>query len=146
MAGDVANDGGVGSADPAQPPPEGPGQGEDQKTAPAGDAGGREAEAVSPAQTPGVFAYTAAAQDVREGIGRDAADFAKSVRELARDLSDLLDTARAKARAARPDRQTDKAFEAADKAMHALHTELDGLERDVRLQAPTVGIKLSVAA
>jgi hypothetical protein len=140
MAGDVAA--GALNATAAGSSPGGtgdtPDKAADGKTA-EGDASGGQAAG-------GASAYAQVTQDVREGLGQDALDFAKQVRELARTLSDLLETARGQARARSPSKETARALEDADKSLSDLRQGLDGLEREVRDQVPTLGLRISVAA
>ncbi|MGA0601911.1 hypothetical protein ACO2Q3_14490 [Caulobacter sp. KR2-114] len=94
----------------------------------------------------GASTYAAVTQGVREGIGQDALSFDHDVRDFVQTLSDLLDTARMQTRTSRPDKATRRAFEDADKQLKALRDDLDDLDRDVRAQVPTLGLRLSVAA
>jgi prefoldin subunit 5 len=41
---------------------------------------------------------------------------------------------------------TDKAMEEVDKTLKDLHEELDAMEQDIHREAPTAGMRLSIAA
>lgn len=103
-----------------------------------------EGATVTPQQ--GSALYAAVATEVRERVGEDGLDFAKMVRGMANKISELLETARTQARARKPDKDTDKAFEDADKELKSLRDDLADMERDIHMAAPTAGMKLEAAA
>lgn len=90
--------------------------------------------------------YGAVVGEMRKAIGEDGLAFLKDVRGLVEELDKLLLTARGQATIRKRDKDTDEAFEDADKALKALHEEMDGMEQDIRRDAPTAGMKLSMAA
>jgi len=103
-----------------------------------------ETDAVTAQQ--GASIYAAVATEVRERVGEDGLDFAKLVRGMANKISELLETARGQAQARKPDKDTDKAMEEADKTLGDLRDELASMERDIRAAAPGAGMKLEAAA
>jgi hypothetical protein len=90
--------------------------------------------------------YSAVVNEVRRAIGEEGLDFAKEIRGLAVKIQELLETARGQARIRKQDKDTDTAFEDADKALKALHEELSVMESDIRRQVPAAGMRLSIAA
>lgn len=90
--------------------------------------------------------YDAVVGEVRKQLGEDGLEFLKEVREMATEIKKLLEAARGQAAIARRDKETDKAFEETDKALKELDETMDQMEREIRREAPTAGMKLSVAA
>ena len=90
--------------------------------------------------------YEAVVAEVRKALGEDSLDFIKQVRGLAIEITKLLDAARGQAAIRRRDKDTDKAMEEADKTLKELHEELDTMEQDIHREAPTAGMRLSIAA
>jgi len=103
-----------------------------------------EASAVDPAQ--GGALYEAVKTRMRETLAEGDLDFIKEVRGVVKAVRDLLESARTKAMGSRPDKATQENFKDADEQMKALNKELEDMERDVRRDAPTVGLRLSIAA
>jgi hypothetical protein len=104
-----------------------------------------------PTQTPaqGSALYEAVVGKMRKSIGEDGLDFIKMVRQLvsgATGLRDMLEAARTQAKAKKPDKDTDEAFEDADKEMKALADDLSKMDRDIRNAAPEAGMKLLMDA
>ena len=124
---------------------------------PAEDAGSAEApadeadasvEAEPPAQTAaqGSAIYDAVMSKMRKAIGEDGLDFIKMVRDLvngATGIRPMLEAARTQAKAKKPDKDTDEAFEDADKEMKALADDMAKMEREIRNAAPEAGMTLS---
>jgi hypothetical protein len=154
---------GAAVAMPPAPPPTagdhksaGDGEGEDADlAATAGDdAVGRvqetEAKAgvAEPATKPseGASLYAAVVQEVRKQLGEDGLDFLKEVRGMVDDIRKLLEAARGQAAIRRRDKDTDEAFEAADKALKDLNETMNDMERQIRHDAPSAGMTFSVAA
>lgn len=104
------------------------------------------ADIVAGAYAAGRSLFDAVAGEVRKQIGEDGLNFLKEVRALVKDMADLLLTARGQAAIRRKDKSTDKAFEAADQAFRELNQAMDDMERDLRHDAPTAGMRLSAAA
>lgn len=122
-------------------------EGEDAGDAAAEQSPGDPVEEPDPvAAQNGSALYAAVASEVRKRVGEDGLDFAKTVREMATKISELLETARTQARARKPDKDTDEALEEADKALKDLRDELADMERDIRMAAPDAGMKLEAAA
>lgn len=90
--------------------------------------------------------YQAVVAEVKKAVGEDGLDFIKQVREVTNKIVELLDTARGQAAIRKRDKDSDKAFEDADKSLKSLREEMDGMEQDIRREAPTAGMKLSIAA
>lgn len=99
----------------------------------------------APAQG-GSSIYDAVVGEVRKSIGEDGLDFIKQVRGIVNKITEILDTARGQAAIRKRDKETDKAFEETDKELKSLHEEMDSMERDIRREAPTAGMRLDVAA
>jgi hypothetical protein len=150
---------GASGAAVAMPPPPPPTAGDD-KAAGAGE--GEEAEAAAttgvdagaktgaaePATKPseGASLYSAVVQEVRKQLGEDGLDFLKEVRGMVDDIRKLLEAARGQAAIRRRDKDTDEAFEAADKALKDLNETMSDMERQIRHDAPSAGMTFSVAA
>ena len=101
----------------------------------------------TPAQ--GSALYDAVVGKMRKSIGEDGLDFIKTVRQLvngANGIRDMLEAARTQAKGKKPDKDTDEAFEDADKEMKALADDLAKMEREIRNAAPEAGMKLSMDA
>ena len=112
-----------------------------------GCAGCVAAQDAAPAQaSSGPSIYDAAVAAVRKSVGEDGLEFVKAVREMSNAISDLLEGARGQAKARKPDKDTDKAFEDADKELHGLRDDMAAMERDIRQAVPDAGMKVSVAA
>lgn len=94
----------------------------------------------------GASLYDAVVGEVRKQVGEDELDFLKEVRGMVDDIRKLLETARGQAAIGRRDKETDKTFEAADKALRALNETMDAMDRQIRHDAPSAGMTLSVAA
>ncbi len=62
------------------------------------------------------------------------------------DIRKLLEAARGQAAIRRHDKDTDEAFEAADKALKDLNETVNDMERQIRHDAPSAGMTFSVAA
>jgi Skp family chaperone for outer membrane proteins len=90
--------------------------------------------------------YDAVVGEVRKQLGEEGLDFLKEVRGMTNEIKKLLEAARGQAAIARRDKETDKAFEETDKALKDLDETMDQMEREIRHEAPTAGMKLSVAA
>ena len=117
---------------------------EDGEAAP--DAGSApEAEAVR-AAFEGRSLYDAVVGEVRKQLGEDGLQFLKEVREMVGEIGKLLETARGQAAIRRPDKDTEKAFEETDEALKELHDLMDEMEGEIRQDAPTAGMRLSIAA
>lgn len=115
------------AADTQEPPP----QDDARQPAPAGE---------------GSSLYQTVVQEVKKAVGEDGLDFIKQVREATNKIVELLDTARGQAAIRKRDKDSDKAFEDADKSLKSLREEMDSMEQDIRREAPTAGLKLSIAA
>ena len=143
----------------AMPPPP-PQPAGDEKTAGAGEGEGGDvaptagvdaeakAGAAEPATRPseGASLYGAVVEEVRKQLGEDGLDFLKEVRGMVDDIRKLLEAARGQAAIRRRDKDTDEAFEAADKALKDLNEAMSDMERQIRHDAPSAGMTLSVAA
>ncbi|CAN1514544.1 hypothetical protein MCEMIH16_00901 [Caulobacteraceae bacterium] len=150
---------GASGAAVAMPPPPPPTAG-DEKAAGAGEGeeadvaatAGVDAEAkagvAEPATKPseGASLYAAVVQEVRKQLGEDGLDFLKEVRGMVDDIRKLLEAARGQAAIRRRDKDTDEAFEAADKALKELNETMNDMERQIRHDAPSAGMTFSVAA
>lgn len=90
--------------------------------------------------------YDQVVGQVRKELGEDGLGFVREVRGLVEDIRKLLETARGQATIRRPDKDTSKALEDADKALKALHDGMDDMEAEIRRDAPTAGLRLSIAA
>lgn len=90
--------------------------------------------------------YKAVVDEVKKSVGEDGLDFIKQVRQVANKIVELLDSARIQAAVKKRDKDMDKAFEDAGKALKDLREEIDGMEQDIHHDAPMAGMKLSVAA
>lgn len=62
------------------------------------------------------------------------------------DIKKLLETARGQAAVRRRDKDSDAAFEDADRALRDLSDVMSQMERQIHRDAPTAGMTLSVAA
>ncbi|MCF8506605.1 MAG: hypothetical protein K9G59_16985 [Caulobacter sp.] len=140
---------------PAPPRPAGDekaaGAGEGEKADGAATAGDGAVEKVGdamPATRPseGASLYAAVVDEVRKQLGEDGLDFLKEVRGMVDDIRKLLEAARGQAAIRRRDKDTDEAFEAADKALKDLNETMNDMERQIRHDAPSAGMTLSVAA
>lgn len=100
----------------------------------------------APRAPEGVSLYDAVVGEVRKQVGEDGLDFLKEVRGMVDDIRKLLEAARGQAAIRRRDKETDEAFEAADKAMKELNETMDDMDRQIRHDAPSAGMTLSVAA
>lgn len=98
------------------------------------------------AATEGRSFYDAVVSEVRKSIGEDGLAFLKEVRGMVEEIGKLLETARGQAAIRGRDRDTDKAFEEADETLKALHEAMDDMEAGIRRDAPTAGMRLSIAA
>jgi hypothetical protein len=150
---------GASGAAVAMPPPPPPTAGDDKA---AGGAEGEESEAAAtagvdagtktgaaePATKPseGASLYSAVVEEVRKQLGEDGLDFLKEVRGMVDDIRKLLEAARGQAAIRRRDKDTDEAFEAADKALKDLNETMNDMERQIRHDAPSAGMTFSVAA
>jgi hypothetical protein len=108
----------------------------------------QEAE-VQPPPSQASAVYDAVVGAMRKSIGEDGLDFIKTVRQLvngANGIRDMLEAARTQAKARKPDKDTDEAFEDADKEMKALADDMAKMEREIRNAAPEAGMKLSMDA
>ncbi len=114
----------------------------DAKAAPAEEAPTQPAEAAGG----GAGLYQAVVGEIRKAVGEDGLDFVKTVRATVNEIVKLLDASRGQAAIRKRDKETDKSFEDADKALKDLREEVDTMEQDIRRDAPTAGMKLSVAA
>lgn len=90
--------------------------------------------------------YDAVVGEVRKQLGEDGLQFLKEVREMVGEIGKLLETARGQAAIRRPDKDTEKAFEETDEALKELHDLMDEMEGEIRQDAPTAGMRLSIAA
>jgi Skp family chaperone for outer membrane proteins len=138
---DAGDDGAVAAGD--APGDAGPDSGED-KAAPRADPA-PEAEAVR-AAFEGRSLYDAVVSEVRRQLGEDGLAFLKEVREMVRDIGRLLETAKGQAAIRRPDKDTEKAFEETDEARKELDALMADMEGEIRRDAPTAGMRLSIAA
>ncbi|MBX7248614.1 MAG: hypothetical protein K1X35_06115 [Caulobacteraceae bacterium] len=123
-------------------PPEG--AADDEET--AGDGSGN-----APFEEPtyGAFGhglYDAVVGEVKRMIGEDGLDFLKQVRGLVNDLRDLLQTARGQAAIRKRDARTETALKDADEALKALNRDMGEMDQQIRRDAPTVSLGVSVAA
>lgn len=122
------------------------GQETDAETS-GGEPATRVGDVASPILVPqGISLYDAVVGEVRKQVGEDGLDFLKEVRGLGDDIKTLLETARGQATVHRRDKESDEAFEDADKALKALSDAMSQMERQIRREAPTAGMTLSVAA
>ncbi|MDQ0464393.1 Sec-independent protein translocase protein TatA [Caulobacter ginsengisoli] len=94
----------------------------------------------------GASLYQAVVGEIRKAVGEDGLDFLKQVRSVTNEIVKLVDTARGQAAIRKRDKETDKAFEDLDKSLKSLREEMDGMEQDIRREAPTAGMKLDIAA
>jgi hypothetical protein len=119
----------------------------DDAVAKVEDAGEKSGEA-GPATRPseGASLYAAVVEEVRKQLGEDGLDFLKEVRGMVDDIRKLLEAARGQAAIRRRDKDTDEAFEAADKALKELNETMNDMERQIRHDAPSAGMTFSVAA
>lgn len=125
------------AGDPPSPPAAGDAQAappEDRDAAPAA----RAAE--------GLSLYDAVTSEVRKQVGEDGLAFLKEVRGMVDDIKKLLETARGQAAIRRHDKASDEAFEDADKALKDLDETMSQMDRQIRRDAPSAGMTLSVAA
>lgn len=109
----------------------------------------KDAQSPQPAPAQGSAIYDAVLGKMRKSIGEDGLDFVKMVRQLvngALGIRDMLEAARTQAKAKKPDKDTDAAFEDADKEMKALADDMATMERDIRTAVPEAGMKLSMDA
>jgi hypothetical protein len=90
--------------------------------------------------------YQSVVDEVKKSVGEDGLDFIKQVRSVTQEITKLLDTARGQAAIKKRDKEMDRAFEDADKTLKSLHEEMDSMEAEIRREAPTAGMKLSIAA
>ncbi|MDP1632186.1 MAG: hypothetical protein Q8L66_12290 [Caulobacter sp.] len=141
--------GGAGAAVAALPPSR-PAEDADAASGEDGEAPGADTKSdESAARSPvpeGVSLYDAVVGEVRKQVGEDGLAFLKEVRGMVEDIRKLLDTARGQAAIRRRDTQTDKTFEAADKALKDLNETMDTMDQQIRRDAPSAGMTLSVAA
>ena len=121
----------------------GPDSGEDEAAPRANPA--PEAETVR-AAFEGRSLYDAVVSEVRRQLGEDGLAFLKEVREMVRDIGRLLETAKGQAAIRRPDKDTEKALEETDEARKELNALMDDMEGEIRRDAPTAGMRLSIAA
>lgn len=108
-----------------------------------------EPEQPQPTAAQGSAIYDAVVGKMRKAIGEDGLDFIKTVRSMvngAQGIRDMLEAARTQSRAKKPDKETDKIFEAADKEMKSLEEDMDKMEREIRNAVPDAGMKLSMDA
>ncbi len=127
----------------------GAGEGEEADVAAtAGVDAEAKAGAAEPATKPseGASLYAAVVDEVRKQLGEDGLDFLKEVRGMVDDIRKLLEAARGQAAIRRRDKDTDEAFEAADKALKDLNETMNDMERQIRHDAPSAGMTFSVAA
>jgi hypothetical protein len=158
MSGSAVGAAMAGGASSAATPDDKTGEGDAAESdVPATEAQAAEAQGLDPdmrqpdpaeteAKTAGASLYDAVVGEVRKAIGEDGLEFLKEVRGLTNAITDLLSTARGQAAIRRQDKDMVKTFEEADKALKALHEEMDGMEQDIRREAPTAGMRLSIAA
>lgn len=102
-----------------------------------------------PTPTQGSAVYDAVVGKMRKSIGEDGLDFIRTVRQLvngANGVRDMLEAARTQAKGGKSDKDTDEAFEDADKEMKALADDMAKMEREIRNAAPEAGMKLSMDA
>ena len=121
----------------------------DREAADAEAAASEEDAAPTATAAQGSAIYDAVVSRMRQSIGEDGLDFIRMVRQLvngANGIRALLEGARTEAKARKPDKETDEAFEDADKAMKALGDDLSKMEREIRDAAPEAGMKLSMDA
>lgn len=119
--------------------------GEPTETPPAAEAvTGPAAEATRLPE--GLSLYDAVTSEVRKQVGEDGLAFLKEVRGMVDDIKKLLETARGQAAIRRRDKDTDAAFEDADRALRDLSDVMSQMERQIHRDAPTAGMTLSVAA
>lgn len=107
---------------------------------------GADDAAIDARQVQGISLYDAVTGEVRKQVGEDGLEFLKEVRGMVDDIKKLLETARGQAAIRRRDKESDKAFEDADKALKALDEAMSQMDRQIRRDAPTAGMTLSVAA
>lgn len=119
--------------------------GEEDAASDASPAPAPEAEAVR-AAFEGRSLYDAVVGEVRRQLGEEGLEFLKEVREMVRDISKLLETAKGQAAIRRADKETEKTFEETGEALKELHDLMDGMEGEIRQDAPTAGMRLSIAA
>ncbi len=97
----------------------------------------------------GSAVYDAVVGKMRKSIGEDGLDFIRTVRQMvdgANGIRAMLEAARTQAKGKKPDKDTDEAFEDADKEMKALADDMAKMERDIRNAVPEAGMKLSMDA
>jgi hypothetical protein len=97
----------------------------------------------------GSAVYDAVFGKMRKAIGEDGLDFIRTVRQMvdgANGIRAMLEAARTQAKSRKPDKDTDEAFEDADKEMKALADDMAKMERDIRNAVPEAGMKLSMDA
>ncbi len=94
----------------------------------------------------GAAFYDAVETKMRESIGQDGLDFAKLVRTFAEAVKDVLNASRGQAMVKKPDKDTKEAFEDADEAFKDLGKALDDMEREIRREVPTLGLRVDIAA
>jgi hypothetical protein len=138
--GAVANDAALKTDDGAAKSEEG--EAETQERPP------QEAEAQQPAAQ-GTAVYDAVVGKMRKSIGEDGLDFIRTVRQMvdgANGIRAMLEAAHTQAKGKKPDKDTDEAFEDADKEMKALADDMAKMERDIRTAVPEAGMKLSMDA
>lgn len=102
-----------------------------------------------PVAANGSAIYDAVVGKMRKAIGEDGLDFIKMVRQMvdgANGIRAMLEAARTQAKGRKPDKDTDEAFEDADKEMKALADDMAKMERDIRNAVPEAGMKLSMDA
>ena len=145
--GDASTAGGVGNGESAAAGEEAgdSGSGSEGEGIPPDPGSAPETEAVR-AAFEGRSLYDAVVSEVRKQLGEDGLHFLKEVREMVGEIGKLLETARGQAAVRRPDKDTEKASEETDKALKELHGLMDEMEGEIRQDAPTAGMRLSIAA
>jgi len=107
---------------------------------------GAEEPAAAPRQPEGLSLYDAVVGEVRKQVGEDGLAFLKDVRGMVDDIRKLLETARGQAAIHRHDKDSDEAFEEADRSLKDLDEAMSQMERQIHRDAPSAGMTLSVAA
>lgn len=118
---------------------------EETAAAEDGQAGEKVQAEDAPAKT-GAGLYDEMVRTLREDIGRDGLDFTRQVRGLIDKIKELLEASRGQAMIRKPDKDTDAAFEAADKALKELGEALDDMDKDIMRAVPAAGMMVSLAA
>lgn len=144
LAGQPADD--EAPSDPAKDPT-GAAPAEDAEAAPDRSSGSTAPDDAAAARAAdGASLYDAVVGEVRKQLGEDGLEFIKQVRGIVDDVRKLLETARGQAAIQRRDKETDKTFEDADKALKALNETMEQMTREIRRDAPSAGMTLSIAA